>query len=152
MTEISPAILTNDIEDFRKRYAEMLALTQHFSKLHIDFVDGIFLPNKTLMPKDLKLLRTTPVLLIAHFMTVNPQNYFIDARDAGFKWVLFHYEAFNTDDEVRETIAFAEKLSLQPGLVLNPEMPLRRIAKFLPIYLKGKKDFLPEEIIKRQKF
>lgn len=132
MIEFSPAILTNDISDFRKKYADILALTQYFTKLHIDFIDGVFIHNKTIMPVDLKFLQGSTLTLVAHFMTMNPKQYFADAKLAGFKWVLFHYEAFGTEQEIQDTIATARQLKLRPGLVINPETPLYMLAKFIP--------------------
>lgn len=131
MTELSPAILTNDISDFRLRYAKLFALSHYFTKLHIDFIDDEFIHNKTVMPADLKFLRTSPLTLVAHFMTLTPEKYFEDAKDAGFKWVMFHLEAFKRDSEIDPVIEKARNLGLKPGLVINPETPLHMAGKFL---------------------
>ncbi|MEJ0021318.1 MAG: ribulose-phosphate 3-epimerase [Candidatus Doudnabacteria bacterium] len=131
MTEISPAILTNDISDFRLRYGRLFALSQYFTKLHIDFIDDKFIHNKTVMPADLGFLKSSPFLLMAHFMTLTPEIYFEDAKNAGFKWVLFHLEAFNHDSEIQPVIERAKSLGLKPGLVINPATPLHLAGKFL---------------------
>ena len=131
--EIIPAILTSDLSDFRKKYAELFALSHHFKKLHIDFADGQFVRNKTLMPKDLIFLKTSPFTLMAHFMTMDSHQYFVDAKAAGFKWVLFHFETFNDEANLKETISYAQGLGLKAGLVLNPETAVHKISKFLHI-------------------
>lgn len=131
MTELSPAILTNDISDFRLKYAQFFALSQYFSKLHVDFIDDLFIHNKTVMPADLMFLRSSPLTLVAHFMTLTPEKYFEDAKNAGFKWVLFHLEAFKNDSEIDPVIEIAKSLGLKPGLVINPETPLHMAGKFL---------------------
>jgi len=131
MTEIAPAILTNDLADFRKKYAELFALSQHFKTLHIDFIDGQFLPNKTLMPADLAFLKTSPFLLTAHLMVKNPQQYFQAAKDSGFECVIFHLETLKTPEEILETIASAKHLGLKPGLSLNPETPLHAVGSWI---------------------
>ncbi len=133
MTEIAPAILTNDINDFRKTYAGIFALSHYFIKLHVDFCDGEFVPSKTVMPMDLGFLKASPLFLVAHLMTLNPQIYFADAKNAGFKWVIFHFEAFNSDDEIKNAIRTADSMELRPGIAINPETPLHLIAKFLPL-------------------
>ena len=132
MTEISPTILTNDISDFRKKYAELFALSHYFKKLHIDFIDGKFLPNKTVMPADLTFLKSSPLILVAHFMTLSPQSYFLAAKNSGFKWVIFHLEAFKQDQEIDDAIKQARTLDLKVGLALNPETPLHFVSRFLP--------------------
>ena len=130
MAEIIPAILTNDVFDFRKKYSDFFALSHYFSKLHIDFADGEFVPNKTILPRELSFLRT-PFVLLAHFMTYRPEVYFEQAKEVGFTYVLFHYEAFAKDTEVEEAIHKAKSLGLKPGLVINPETPLFKIGKFI---------------------
>lgn len=130
MAEIVPAILTNDVSDFRKKYAELFALSHFFTKLHVDFADGEFVPNKTVMPKDLLFLKSTPLTLMAHFMAFEPQKYFADAKQAGFAWVMFHYEALEKTARINEAIEAAKKLNLQVGLVLNPETPIGVVEKF----------------------
>ncbi len=131
MAEIIPAILSNDISDFRKKYAELFALSQHFKKMHIDFADGNFVRNKTLMPADLEFLKSSPLTLMAHLMTYEPKGHFLHAKQAGFKWVLFHYEAFDNYHDINVTINTARKLDLKVGLVLNPETPLHMAGKFI---------------------
>ena len=131
MTEIIPSILTNDISDFRKKYAELFGLRQHFSKLHVDFADGEFVPNKTLMPNELVFLNNSTLFLIAHFMSLDPKKYFQAAKKAGFKEVLFHFEALPDPKEIDETIDAANNLWLKPGIALNPETPLYKLGKFI---------------------
>ncbi|MBI3952574.1 MAG: hypothetical protein HY336_01295 [Candidatus Doudnabacteria bacterium] len=131
MAEIIPAILTNDVFDFRKKYSDFFALSHYFSKLHVDFSDGEFVPSKTIVPRELSFLRS-PFTLIAHFMTYRPQIYFEQAKEVGFTYVLFHYEAFGKDAEIEEAINAAENLGLKIGLVLNPETPLYKAGKFIP--------------------
>lgn len=130
MPEIVPAILTNDVSDFRKKYAELFASSHLFKQLHIDFADGEFVQSNTLKPKDLIFLKT-PLKLTAHLMTFNPELFFHDAKKAGFKTVLFHLEAFNNYQSVLHALDHASHLGLQAGLVINPETKLIKLAKFL---------------------
>jgi ribulose-phosphate 3-epimerase len=131
MAEIVPAILTNDISDFRKKYAELFALSHHFNKLHVDFIDGEFIHNRTVMPKDVEFLKASPLTLMAHFMTLEPHKYFEDAKNSGFAWVIFHYEAYKNESEVEEAIRLAKSLGLKIGISINPETPLFMFGKFL---------------------
>ncbi len=141
MTEIVPAILSNDVSDFRKKYAELLALRHHFQKLHVDFADGEFVNNQTVPPRDLNFLKDSSLYLIAHFMTMDPEKYFIDAKKSGFNEVLFHFEVFSNSDDIESAISRATKLDLKPGIVINPETPLYKlgnlIAKVSVIQLMG---------------
>ncbi len=131
MVEISPAILTNDVSDFRQKYAELFALSHYFKKLHVDFADGDFVNNRTILPHDLKFLKSSPLSLVAHFMTLKPQKYFWDAKKAGFKSILIHFEAFDDENELDHVIAHGKSMRLKMGLVINPETPLHMIGKFI---------------------
>jgi ribulose-phosphate 3-epimerase len=130
MTEIIPAILTNDVSDFRKKYAELFGLSHYFTKLHIDFIDGDFLPDKTFEVKEMVGFKS-PLTLTAHLMVNNPKDYFDDAKKAGFTYVIFHFEVFENPDLIQETIDEAKKLGLKVGLALNPETKLFEAAKYL---------------------
>jgi len=130
MAEIVPAILTNDISDFRKIYAELFSVAHYFKKLHIDFIDGEYLPKKSLMPKDLVFLKT-PLELMAHFMAYQPAQYLSEIKELGFKWAIFSYEAFKDDSELEQTLDRANKLWLYTGISLNPETPVSVITPLL---------------------
>ncbi|MBI4049706.1 MAG: hypothetical protein HY395_02750 [Candidatus Doudnabacteria bacterium] len=130
MAEVVPAILTNDVSDFRKKHAELFAASHLFSKLHIDFADGEFVRNTTLKPGDLLFLKS-PFALAAHFMTFHPENYFSDASKAGFKTAIVHFEAFNDLQALNEALDQAEQQKLQPGLAVNPETPLVKVGGIL---------------------
>ena len=131
MTEISPAILTNDLSDFRKQYAELLPLSQYYSKLHIDFADGEFVKAKTVLPADIIFFRNSKIPSMAHLMVSNPVFFFEDCKAAGFTHVLFHYETFKNEEDVQLAINEAEKLGLIPGLAIGPNTPVLQIAKFI---------------------
>jgi len=133
-SEICPAILTKDISDFRKQYGELLPLAHHFSKLHVDFCDGRLVETETLMPADLAgVFVNSPFHLVGHFMTVNPEKYLAEAKNAGFKWVIFQYDSFSDDNEIRRVLSVAYGLGLTPGLSLNPEVPIENVRDFLPV-------------------
>src|SRR5262245_18319069 len=123
MTEIIPSILTNDIADYRHKYSELFGLSAYFTKLHVGFIDGDFLPKKTIQVKELIGFKS-PLTLIAHFMVGNPKDYFEDAKKAGFSYVIFHFESFENGNGVNETIARARDLGLKVGLAINPETHL----------------------------
>ncbi len=130
MTEIVPAILTNDVADFRQKYAELFGLSSYFTKLHVDFMDGEFLPEKTIAVKDLIGFKS-PLTLVAHLMVNNPHEYFEDTKKAGFSYVIFHFETYSKLDEIGKAIKHAKDVGLKVGLALNPETKLYDAGKFL---------------------
>ncbi len=130
MAEIVPAILSNDESDFRHKYAELFALSHYFRELHVDFIDGKFLPQQTLMPGNTCRIKA-PFRVTAHLMTLNPKNYFALAKNEGYSTILFHFEAFKDHNEILDAIDLGRALDLRIGLVLNPETKLHQVAKFI---------------------
>jgi ribulose-phosphate 3-epimerase len=130
MTEIIPAILTNDLSDFRKKYAELFSLSHFFTKVHIDFSDNDFVEMNTVDLKDLFFIKPT-LGLVAHLMVANPKDYFEDAKKIGFSYVVFHFEAFEDPQAIYPTIELAKKLNLKTGLAINPETKLFEAGEFL---------------------
>lgn len=131
MTEIVPAILTNDINDFRKKYADLFALSHHFKKMHVDFADGEFVKNETILPGQMPFVRYSAMIMMAHLMTFKPQKYFWDLKKHGFKWILFHAEAIETEEEMLHVIDHGKSMGMKMGLVINPETPLHKIGKYI---------------------
>ncbi|OGE74215.1 MAG: hypothetical protein A3I07_03055 [Candidatus Doudnabacteria bacterium RIFCSPLOWO2_02_FULL_42_9] len=130
MTELAPAILTNDISDFRKKYSDLFGLSQYFRILHVDFMDDVFVDRTTVMPDALDFLKSSPLILMAHFMTMMPQQYFEKAKEIGFKQVIFHYEAVDEPD-MDQVIAHGKNLGFQIGIAINPETAVHRLGKYL---------------------
>ena len=81
------------------------------------------------MPSDLGFLKSSPLELMAHFMAYNPFIYFHHAKQAGFKWILFHFEAFENRKQIEHAAEHAEHLGLKSGLVINPETPVGAVEK-----------------------
>lgn len=123
MTEIVPAILSSDESDFRKKHAELLSISEHFKRIHIDFIDGEFLPNQTLLPKQLKFLYS-PFKLLAHLMVYDPTQYFQELKALNFEWIIVQFESFPNEAEALAAVAAGQALGLRMGLALNPETEL----------------------------
>lgn len=157
MAEIAPAILTHDPGDFRKQYAELLPLAHLFRQLHVDFVDGKFLPTNTIMPGDSCRIRA-PFKAVAHLMVEEPQKYFAILKNEGYSTVLIHFEAYKDKSMLFGAIQLAQTLGLQIGLAINPETKLHEVGGFLGkfsiIQLMGihpgsqGKEFMPETLDK----
>jgi len=128
MVQISPAILTNDQADFQQKYAELLPLAHYFKELHVDFIDGKYLPKATIMPGSSCRLKP-PFNLTAHFMVFQPMKYFALAKNEGYSTVIFQYEAMKSEQELYATIQLARDLGLRVGVSINPETQLGVLTK-----------------------
>ena len=120
MIEIVPSILSANFT----RLAEEIARVERggASILHLDVMDGHFVPNLTIGPPVVESVRkTTKLHLDCHLMIENPERYVVDFVRAGANSVLVHYEAARHLDGTLEMI---KKEGAMAGVVLNPATPV----------------------------
>jgi ribulose-phosphate 3-epimerase len=98
--------------------------------VHVDVMDGHFVPNLTVGPPLVKSLRkATSLPLDCHLMIENADR-FVDAFvDAGANWISLHVEAM---PHLQRTVAHLRSRGLRPGVVLNPATPLHTLDEILP--------------------
>lgn len=117
MFEIIPGILAHSLEE----YVSRLDLVEHSQAnwVHVDFMDGQFVPNISVMPHEIMSLAGT-MLIEAHMMTFRPERYYSDLAVAGISRILLHREAFETFEECASALRLAGDYFSEVGLVLNP--------------------------------
>ena len=97
--------------------------------IHVDVMDGHFVPNLTIGPPVVKSLRkTTKLPLDVHLMIDEPIQYIEDFRKAGADWITIHVEA---TQKIKETIQKIKSLGAKAGISLRPKTPLDNILPFL---------------------
>jgi ribulose-phosphate 3-epimerase len=129
MIEIVPSILSADFA----RLAEEMARVERggATMLHLDVMDGHFVPNLTIGPPVVESLRkATRAHLDAHLMIENPERYAVDFVRAGANSVSVHYEACRHLDGTLELIRKAGALA---GVVLNPATPVAVLEDILQV-------------------
>jgi len=90
--------------------------------IHVDVMDGHFVPNITIGPLVVKALRRiTDRPLDVHLMIENPERYLEDFAGAGADWITIHAE---TGYHLHRTLTRIRELGKKAGLVLNPATPL----------------------------
>lgn len=99
--------------------------------IHIDIMDGHFVPNLTLGPKAVAAInRATSLFLDVHIMVYNPYDYIEALVASGADRITFHFES---TEDVEETIEFIQKCNVQVGLSFRPETSFSMMPKFLPV-------------------
>ena len=125
--KISPSILS---ADFSKLGEEIIALEKAGADyIHIDVMDGHFVPNITIGPEVIKRLRPVTNLTFDVHLMISPVNNFIkDFAEAGADIITFHPEA---TENMSETIALIKKLGKKVGVSLKPKSKINLIENHL---------------------
>ena len=127
MVKVAPSILS---ADFSKLGDGIKRLEREGADwIHIDVMDGVFVPNITIGQSVVKSLRPfTTLPFDVHLMITKPERYVKEFSDAGADYITFHQEACNCIDSVLDEIHSFGKKS---GLSLNPETPFSAVEPYL---------------------
>ncbi len=125
---IAPSILS---ADFTRLGEEISAVAKAGADvIHIDVMDGHFVPNITIGPLVVKAVRRiTDLPLDVHLMIENADAYLDDFAKAGADWITVHVE---TGYHLHRTIHRIKELGKKAGAVLNPATPLTSLEEILP--------------------
>ena len=129
MVELLPSILSADFAHLADEVAA--AERGGGTTIHVDIMDGHFVPNITIGPPVVQSLRkATRLPLDCHLMIENPDEFVPAFAEAGANWVSVHYEACRHLHRSLELIA---QHGMKPGVVINPATRVELIADMLPM-------------------
>src|SRR5712672_2951142 len=129
MIELAPSILS---ADFARLGAEVQAAVEGGATvLHVDIMDGHFVPNITIGPPVVASLRkVSRVPLDCHLMIERPDEFIPAFAEAGADWISVHQEACVHLDR---TLRFIASHGCKPGVVINPGTPVHALNEILPL-------------------
>ena len=129
MIELLPSILSADFAHLADEVAA--AERGGGTVIHVDVMDGHFVPNITIGPPLVKSLRkATKLPLDCHLMITNPNEFIAAFADSGADWVSVHYEACT---HLHRSLELIMQNGMKPGVVLNPATRVDLLLDILPM-------------------
>jgi ribulose-phosphate 3-epimerase len=129
MVELLPSILSADFAHLADEVAA--AERGGGTVIHVDVMDGHFVPNITLGPPVVKSLRkATRLPLDCHLMISNPNDFIPAFAEAGANWLSVHYEAC---PHLHRSLELIVHHGMKPGVVLNPASRVDLLLDILPM-------------------
>jgi ribulose-phosphate 3-epimerase len=127
--KIVPSILSADFANLSSEIAQVT--DSGIEVVHLDVMDGHFVPNITIGPAVVKWIRQcTDAVLDTHLMITDPETYAPEFIKAGADHITFHIE---TVDEPVDFVKQLHDLGVTAGVTLNPKTPVETIEKVAPL-------------------
>lgn len=127
MIKLSPSILSADFSNLERDIKEIEKTNTPY--LHIDVMDGNFVPNISIgLPVIKSIRKKTELVFDVHLMIDEPQRYIEDFADAGADIINIHIESTK---EVEKTLKDIKKLGKRAGITVKPKTPIEKIIPYI---------------------
>lgn len=122
--KVAPSILS---ADFGRLNEDIATVDEHADVIHVDVMDGHFVPNITIGAPVVKWIRSRKPLH-AHLMIENPEKYVEDFAKAGVERIVVHAESTS---DLAGVVAAVKELGVEVGICLKPATPIAEIKELL---------------------
>lgn len=131
MAILSPSILSCDYMNMRRDFDYCKECGVKW--LHVDIMDGHFVPNLSFGYSLVAAMRpVTDLVLDVHLMIDTPIKYAAEFCKAGADYLTIHVES-DTPENIQKTLELIRSMGVKPGIVVKPKTPAEAIAQYLPL-------------------
>lgn len=123
---VIPTIFAHNKREFDSRFRKLKNISKVFQ---IDFMDGEFVPGRSVDLKDISDLKETGRSFEAHLMTIEPWKKIKKLKKKGFEKIIFHYEA--AGEKIEKTIKKINKFEMGCFVAVNPETTVKKIFPYI---------------------
>ena len=133
MIHVAPSILSADFSNIEEEVFKAGEAGATF--IHLDVMDGVFVPNKTFGPDLVAGVAPYAKNMVkdVHLMVADPMAVAKGFADAGADLITFHYESYDNDEKRRTCIEFIRSLGVKVGMSVKPNTPYSVLKPFLPL-------------------
>jgi len=127
--EIIPSLLCKSKKEF---LTKLKRIEPYVKRAQFDIMDNVFVPNKTVQPKEFKGLKAK-INIECQLMVKNPADYLLDCCRMNAKLFIFHYESYKNAKKIISFINQIRAHKMQAGIAIKPATPAIKIKQFLKL-------------------